>query len=73
MRQVTFGGKLSKLPSYEIIRIRYDKIDMKKNYELLRNRNSTKTIEFYSLHIYTNLRSHLNVKSGCRSQKIAKI
>ena len=67
MRQVTFGGKLLKLPLYEIIRIRYDKIDMKKNYELLR-----KTIEFYSLHIYTNLRSHLNVKSGC-SQKIAKI
>ena len=40
MRQVTFGGKLSKLPSYEIIRIRYDKIDMKKNYELLRNRKT---------------------------------
>ena len=36
MRQVTFGGKLLKLPLYEIIRIRYDKIDMKKNYELLR-------------------------------------
>ena len=69
MRQVTFGGKLLKLPLYEIIRIRYDKIDMKKNYELLRNRK----IEFYSFHIYTNLRSHLNVKSGCRSQKIAKI
>ena len=41
MRQVTFGGKLSKLPSYGIIRIRYDKIDMKKNYELLRNMHKT--------------------------------
>ena len=40
MRQVTFGGKLLKLPLYEIIRIRYDKIDMKKNYELLRNRKT---------------------------------